>query len=199
VLEAQKRLAVTAAETTAATTTAAITTAVAREVESQMATMGAPMWREMQQLRNSVNDGEGAYARDLLRVWVKIPDETSVAIDIKLDDIVANLKAKIQEVKKIPFDEQRLQFWGKDMENSCTLTSCKVVQQSTIFLEREFQIFVDPLEGQQITINVSGTTTTDDFFIMVHDQMQNPGVPLHTDLRLTHNHTQLEEFIYYRS
>ena len=54
--------------------------------------------------------------------------------DLEQNDTIATVKAKIQALKPIPADQQRLIFNGKEMEDTSTLRSVNIQGGSVVDL-----------------------------------------------------------------
>jgi ubiquitin len=92
-----------------------------------------PLLLQLQQMTNRLNAAERAPPREI-QIWVNVPNEATIALDVNLTDIIATVKAKILEKKGIPLAEQRLLFCSKQMEDGRTLASYDVQDGSTIFM-----------------------------------------------------------------
>ena len=71
-----------------------------------------------------------------MNICIKAPSGKTFVVEVAnlLVDTVKDIKAKIQDKVKIPQDQQRLIFAGKEMENERTLSEYNVQQGSTLYL-----------------------------------------------------------------
>ena len=69
-----------------------------------------------------------------LELCIKIQDGKSITIRNKDSDSIKNLKEKIQEKEEIALDQQVLIYHGKILDNTKTLSECKIKTQSIICL-----------------------------------------------------------------
>ena len=69
-----------------------------------------------------------------MQIYVKTVSGKTISLEVEASDILQNVKAKIQEEKRIPFDQQRLALAGKQLKDGCTLGDCSIQNQSTLYL-----------------------------------------------------------------
>ena len=69
-----------------------------------------------------------------MKVSVKTPSNTTISVEVKPSDTIANLKAKIQEKEGIPSDQQCLMLAGEQLEDSRTISDCNFRKQSILNL-----------------------------------------------------------------
>jgi len=72
-----------------------------------------------------------------MQIFVKTLTGRTITIDMEQSDTIAVLKQKIFDIERIPTDQQRLIFLGKqldDNEDNRTLAYCRILKESTIHL-----------------------------------------------------------------
>lgn len=74
-----------------------------------------------------------------MRIFVKtlknrIPTGKTIALDVKPSDSIRKVKTQIQNKAGIPLNEQWLIYAGKQLENSRSLSSYQVLDESTFHL-----------------------------------------------------------------
>jgi hypothetical protein len=78
-----------------------------------------------------------------MRIYVETQNAETLTLNVEQEDAVRTVKEKIKLAKKIPVDEQTLQYNGRDLKDGETLEECGVYRDATL----------------QVLINVRRSTT----------------------------------------
>lgn len=67
-----------------------------------------------------------------MRIYVETQNAETLTLNVEQEDTVRTVKEKIKLVKKIPVDEQTLQYNGRDLKDGEMLEKCGIYRDATL-------------------------------------------------------------------
>lgn len=70
----------------------------------------------------------------IMQIFIKTLTGRTITLDVESSDSIEIIKSKIEKKESIPYDQQRIIFGGKELENHITINHCSYQKSSTFHL-----------------------------------------------------------------
>ena len=114
-----------------------------------------------------------------MQIFIKTLTGKTITLEVESDDIIENVKQKIQDKEGIPPKQQTLYMPGHQLEDGKTILDCGIQNESTIHIILRLrggtiEICVETFSGEIITQNTDLILTVENLKSKIQDKCEVP-------------------------